>query len=154
MKHCIFCAIATRAAPASLVHEDDLCLAFMDLFPLRPGHVLVVNKRHVTHVHQLTGEERGRLLDVGSRIGQALQQSPLRPDGFHFNINDGKAAHQTVPHVHLHVLPRYDGDVLAFAAGMFGKPLQMLRGGASRTVLEQQAAAIRAALAVERRDPA
>ena len=58
------------------------------------------------------------------------------------------AAHQTVPHVHLHVLPRYDGDVLAFAAGMFGKPLQMLRGGASRTVLEQQAAAIRAALAV------
>lgn len=147
MNDCIFCAIAAREAEASLVWEDALCLAFMDLYPMRPGHVLVVNKRHAQYVHQLTAEERAHLFEVGNRIGQALRQSSLAPSALHFNINDGKAAHQTVPHVHLHVLPRYEGDVLAFVGGIFGKPVQLLRGGARRPLLERQAAEIRQALA-------
>lgn len=146
MKSCIFCGIASRETEASLVYEDALCLAFMDLFPMRPGHVLVVNKRHAQFVHQLTQEERAHLFETGNRIGQALRQTSLKPDALHFNINDGKAAHQTVPHVHLHVLPRYEGDLLAFAGGIFGKPLQMLRGGTKRTVLDRQAEEIRLAL--------
>lgn len=147
MKDCIFCAIAARAAEASLVWEDELCLAFMDLFPMRPGHVLVVNKRHAQYVHELTAGERSHLFETGNRIGRALRQSSLRPSALHFNINDGKAAHQTVPHVHLHVLPRYDGDVPAFVGGIFAKPLQLLRGGTKRAILEHQAAELRAALA-------
>ena len=146
MKHCIFCAIAAREAEASLIYEDALCLAFMDLFPMRPGHVLVVNKRHAQYVHQLTAAERAHLVETANRIGRALRHSPLQPAALHFNINDGKAAHQTVPHVHLHVLPRYDGDVAAFVGGIFIKPWQLLRGGASRALLERQAADIRAAL--------
>ncbi|RZU38409.1 histidine triad (HIT) family protein [Fluviicoccus keumensis] len=146
MKNCIFCAIAAREAEASLVYEDALCLAFMDLFPMRPGHILVVNKRHAQFVHQLTAAERAHLLETGSRIGQALRATSLKPSALHFNINDGKAAHQTVPHVHLHVLPRYDGDVLAFVGGIFGKPVQLLRGGTRREQLERQASEVREAL--------
>ena len=143
MKDCVFCAIAGRELPASLIYEDALCLALMDIHPLRPGHVLVVNRRHAQFVHQLTPEEQGHLLQIGSRIGQALKAGPLQPAGFHFNINDGRAAHQTVPHVHLHVLPRYTGDTPAFIGSLFGKPWSLLRGGRNREALEEQAAFIR-----------
>lgn len=146
MKDCIFCAIAAREAAASLVYEDALCLAFMDLFPMRPGHVLVVNKRHAQYVHQLTDEERAHLLQIGNRIGRALRRSSLQPAALHFNINDGKAAQQTVPHVHLHVLPRYQGDLLAFVGSMLAKPVHLLKGGTARRTLDAQASELRTLL--------
>lgn len=144
---CVFCAIAANQLPASIIYSDDLCLAFMDLYPLRAGHVLVVNRRHVQYVHELTDAERSHLLNVGSRIGQALRASSLKPVAFHFNINDGRAAHQTVPHVHLHVLPRYQGDNASFLASLLTKPLMLLKGGVKRSVLEQQAAELQTLLA-------
>ena len=67
----------------------------------------------------------------------------LKPLAVHFNINDGKAAHQTVPHVHLHILPRYRYDSLAFVGSLFAKPLLMLKGGASRELLNEQAQEIK-----------
>lgn len=146
MKDCVFCAIAGRELPASVVYEDALCIAFMDIHPLRPGHVLVVNRRHAQYLHQLTDEEQANLLRIGSRIGQALRASALKPDAFHFNINDGREAQQTVPHVHLHVLPRYRGDALSFAGSLLAKPLRMATGGVRREPLDRQAAMIRACL--------
>lgn len=146
MKDCVFCAIAGRELPASVVYEDALCLAFMDIHPLRPGHVLVVSRRHAQSLHQLTEEEQGHLLRIGSRIGQALKASSLAPAGFHFNINDGREAHQTVPHVHLHVLPRYRGDMAAFAASLLWKPVSLLTGGQKREGLDRLAEEIRSLL--------
>ena len=105
MKSCIFCSIVAQRAPASIIYEDELCLALMDIFPLRPAHVLVVNKRHVQYVHELSEQERNHLFTIGNKVSQAIRQSDLKPLAVHFNINDGKAAHQTVPHVHLHILP-------------------------------------------------
>ncbi|MBK6756799.1 MAG: HIT family protein [Moraxellaceae bacterium] len=143
MKSCIFCSIVAQQAPASIIYEDELCLALMDIFPLRPAHVLVINKRHVQYVHELSEQERNHLFTMGNKVSQAIRQSALQPLAVHFNINDGKAAHQTVPHVHLHILPRYKHDSLAFVGSLLTKPLLMLKGGASRELLNEQAQEIK-----------
>ncbi len=146
MKSCIFCQIVAQQAPASIIYEDELCLALMDIFPLRPAHVLVINKRHVQYVHELSEQERNHLFKIGNKVSLALRQSHLQPLAVHFNINDGKAAHQSVPHVHLHILPRYRHDSLTFVGRLWAKPLLMLKGGASRELLDEQAAEIRRCL--------
>lgn len=143
MKNCIFCEIVAQQAPASIIYEDELCVALMDIFPLRPAHVLVINKRHVQYVHELSEQERNHLFAIGNKISQALRLSSFNPLAVHFNINDGKAAHQTVPHVHLHILPRYQHDSLSFMASLLAKPVLMLKGGAKRQTLDEQAAEIR-----------
>jgi histidine triad (HIT) family protein len=143
MSTCVFCAIIAQKIPASIVYEDGYCIAFMDIFPLRPAHVLVVPKRHVQYVYELTAEERGRLFEAGNKVAQAMRASSLQPAALHFNINDGVAAHQTVPHVHLHLLPRYQGDALSFVGSLLKKPVQMVMGPVSRVKLEAQAAEIR-----------
>lgn len=146
MKSCIFCEIVAQRAPASIIYQDELCLALLDIFPLRPAHVLVINKRHVQYVHELSEQERHHLFTVGNNISQAIRRSTLKPLAVHFNINDGKAAHQTVPHVHLHILPRYRYDSLAFVGSLLAKPLLMLKGGASRELLDRQAQEIKRCL--------
>ena len=139
MSDCVFCAIKGKQAPASMVYEDELCMVLMDIFPLRPAHVLVINKRHVQYVRELTEQERNQLFATANKVSQAMLKSSLQPLAVHFNINDGKAAHQTVPHVHLHILPRYKHDSFAFVSSLLGKPLLMLKGGANRKTLDQQA---------------
>ncbi len=146
MKPCIFCEIVAQRAPASIIYQDELCLALLDIFPLRPAHVLVINKRHVQYVHELSEQERHHLFTVGNNISQAIRRSTLKPLAVHFNINDGKAAHQTVPHVHLHILPRYRYDSLAFVGSLLAKPLLMLKGGGSRELLDRQAQEIKRCL--------
>lgn len=139
MSDCVFCAINAKQAPASMVYEDALCMVLMDIFPLRPAHVLVINKRHVQYVRELSEQERNHLFATANKVSQAMLKSSLQPLAVHFNINDGKAAHQTVSHVHLHILPRYKNDNFAFVSSLLGKPLLMLKGGANRKTLDQQA---------------
>ena len=143
MSSCVFCGIVAGKLPASLVYEDELTMAFMDIMPLRPAHVLVINKRHAQYVHELTDEERSHLFAIANKVGQALRASSFKPAALHFMINDGKAAQQTVPHVHMHVLPRYRHDTLSFAGSLAAKPALMLKGGVSRATLEQHAQEIR-----------
>ena len=139
MSDCVFCAIVAKQAPASIVYEDELCMVLMDIFPLRPAHVLVINKRHVQYVRELSEQERNHLFATANKVSQAMLKSSLQPLAVHFNINDGKAAHQTVPHVHLHILPRYKNDNFAFLRSLLAKPLVMLTGGAKRELLDYQA---------------
>jgi len=141
---CIFCAIIEKKVPASIVYEDGHSIAFMDIYPLRPGHVLVLPKRHVQHVYELSAAERGQLFEAGNIVALAVRKSSLQPAALHFNINDGVAAQQTVPHVHLHLLPRYEGDALRFVGSLFKKPVQLLlTGPVSRAELDALAAEIR-----------
>ena len=143
MTTCVFCAIVAKKMPASIIYEDEYCVAFLDLFPLRPAHVLVINKRHAQYVHELSGEERSHLFEIANKVSLAIRASSFEPAAVHFQINDGKAAHQTVPHVHLHILPRYPADSAAFVGSLLAKPLMMLKGGLSRKVLDKQAEEIR-----------
>jgi histidine triad (HIT) family protein len=115
---CVFCAIVAGEAPAIRIWEDDDHLAFLDIRPFTRGHTLVIPKRHSTDLTDTPPETVARLAVIGQRIATAARASGLHADGNNIAINDGKAAFQTVFHIHLHVLPRRSGDKLSFAKGM------------------------------------
>jgi diadenosine tetraphosphate (Ap4A) HIT family hydrolase len=107
---CIFCAILSGAAPASIAYADDTVLAFMDRGAINAGHLLVVPRRHVASLVDLDDEAGARLFNVAARMARAIRRSPLRCEGINLWLSDGEAAFQEVFHVHLHVVPRFKGD--------------------------------------------
>lgn len=135
---CVFCAVVAGDAPAVRIFEDDQYLAFLDIRPFTRGHTLVVPKQHYVDMTDTPAPTLAGMLAVGQRIAQAARTSGLHADGTNLAINDGKAAFQSVFHIHLHVVPRRDGDKLSFAKGM------LLRRDPDR---EATGAILRAALA-------
>jgi diadenosine tetraphosphate (Ap4A) HIT family hydrolase len=93
-----------------LVAENDLAVAFRDRFPVSPGHTLVVTRRHVASWFEATQEEQHAVLALVDQLKKALD-AELHPDGYNIGFNVGEAAGQTIPHVHVHVIPRFAGDV-------------------------------------------
>ena len=102
---CIFCDIIEGKAPAYKVYEDTKTIAFLDLFPLTRGHLLVVPKRHVPRLTDLQGEEFGDYLRAVSRVCERINR--LSTD-YNIGLNQGAKAGQIVFHLHFHVIPRYD----------------------------------------------
>ncbi len=115
---CVFCAIVAGEAPAIRIYEDDDYLAILDIRPFTRGHTLVLPKRHSLDLTDTSSETVAGLVAIGQRIARAARKSGLHADGNNVVINDGKAAFQSVSHIHLHVVPRRDGDKLSFAKGM------------------------------------
>lgn len=115
---CVFCAIVSGDAPAIRVYEDDAYLAFLDIRPIVRGHTLVVPKAHTVDLTDTPPATLADMVRIGQRIGQAARTSELAADGNNIAINDGKAAFQSVFHIHLHVAPRHSGDKLSFAKGL------------------------------------
>lgn len=109
-ENCIFCQIIARQNPASIIYEDEMSLVFLDLFPVTPGHMLVIPKNHNILFIDLPTEEAAHLLIVGQKMDTALRHSGLECEGVSLVLSDGKAAGQEVKHVHLHVFPRFQGD--------------------------------------------
>ena len=107
---CVFCEIAAGRAEASIVYEDELVYAVMDIQPVTPGHLMVIPKRHATSLADLVDDESDALLRVARRAAAALRASGLRREGVNLFLAEGEAAGQEVFHVHLHVLPRFEGD--------------------------------------------
>ena len=107
---CIFCAIAARQAEASVVYEDETVVAFMDLNPVTPGHLLVVPREHAVGLEDLDRVIGAHVWSVGHDIARALRRSDMRCEGVNLFVCDGEVAFQTVFHFHLHVIPRYAGD--------------------------------------------
>ncbi|WP_328391238.1 HIT family protein [Nocardia sp. NBC_00416] len=118
MNDCVFCRIVSGAAPAHRVYEDEIVTAFLDIRPITRGHTLVIPKRHATDLSELDAETGMDLFRVGHRVARAVQGRGFAADGANLLINDGKAAFQTVGHVHLHVVPRRHGDIVRFATGL------------------------------------
>lgn len=139
MADCIFCKIVAGKLPAIKIHEDDLVLAFMVIHPLRRGHILIIPKQHQQHLHALPAETRTRLFHIGANLAEALYASSLKPAAVHYLVNDGPAAHQSVPHVHLHVLPRYRGDSAGLVARLLRQPFNLILGQTSAKRLEKDA---------------
>jgi histidine triad (HIT) family protein len=110
MPNCIFCEILAGTAPASFIHRDDLCAAFMDIRPVNPGHVLVIPRTHTALLSDLDEITVGYLLQLAQRVDGALRESGIKCEGVNLIISDGAAAGQEVPHVHLHIIPRFRGD--------------------------------------------
>ena len=107
---CVFCAIAAQQAEASVVYEDETVVAFMDLNPVTPGHLLVVPREHAVGLEDLDGVTSAHVWSVGHDMARALRRSDMRCQGINVLVCDGEVAFQTVFHFHLHVIPRYEGD--------------------------------------------
>lgn len=112
MSDCIFCQIVCGEAPASVVYEDEHALAFMDLFPMNTGHVLVIPKVHAVYIRELDPDLRSHLFEITNAVVLAQKAAGIPCDGNNIFLNDGPAANQHVPHVHIHSLPRAQGDLL------------------------------------------
>ena len=109
MSDCIFCKIVAKEIPATVVYEDDDVFAFMDIGPIIKGHALVISKKHYDPVTETPDEILAKLHGVAKRIA-AAQLNGLGADGVNIMQNNGAAAGQVVPHIHVHVIPRFDGD--------------------------------------------
>ncbi len=106
---CIFCSIVAGDIPARTVHETDDVFAFLDANPLAPGHTLVIPKVHAQHVGDLDADLASDLFAAVTELTPRVQDA-VDADAANVGINDGEAAGQEVPHVHVHVIPRFDDD--------------------------------------------
>lgn len=144
----IFSAIIDGAIPASIVHRDARCIAFMDIHPMSPGHLLVVPRPAVPLLAELPATTRAHIWQIGIALAQA-QQAALGSCAQNFLVNDGRGANQTVPHVHLHVIPRYHRDGLRAGLRALTHPaiavMPIPVSRRKRARLEQQAKAIASA---------
>jgi diadenosine tetraphosphate (Ap4A) HIT family hydrolase len=122
-QRCTFCEIVARRLPASLIHEDDLVVAFLDIHPVNPGHALVVPKDHFPSLEVLPDEVGARMFVTAQRVARAVRRSGLRCDGVNLYLADGAAAGQDVFHCHLHVRPRWRGDAVRVSYEL-GHPLR------------------------------
>ena len=113
----MFCAIVAGEAPAIRIHEDDDYLAILDIRPFTRGHTLVVPKRHSVDLTDTAPETLAGMITLGQRIARAARTTELA-DATNIAVNDGRAAFQSVFHIHLHVLPRRNGDKLSVAKGL------------------------------------
>lgn len=126
MPSCIFCRIAGGDAPSFKVYEDEGTLAFMDLFPVAPGHTLVVPKAHYENVFEVSEEALGAVAEVTRRAAHAIRRV-LRPDGLGLFQLNGAAAGQTVFHYHQHLIPRSTGDALVLHSRIRGDDAELQR---------------------------
>ena len=112
---CPFCTLP----PERVWLEDEGVVAVPDHYPATEGHTLVLPRRHVASVWDLSTEEQFDLWDLVAEVRERLAERH-RPDGFTIGVNDGLAAGQTIPHAHVHVIPRHLGDVADPTGGLRG----------------------------------
>ena len=133
MSDCIFCQIVQGRANCHRVYEDDEVLAFLDIFPVSPGHVLVIPKEHAVDIFDLQETSAEAVARVARKVAYAVEET-LRPDGLMVAQLNREAAGQTVFHYHMHLIPRAAGDSMAMHARVPGDPGEMA-GIASRLVV-------------------
>jgi diadenosine tetraphosphate (Ap4A) HIT family hydrolase len=117
----VFCAIVAGEA-ASIVHDEAEVLAFMDIRPVTPGHLLIVPKRHAVSLADLDEATGARMFTVAPQLAAALWASGLRCEGVNLFLADGEAAGQEIFHIHLHVFPRFAGDSFRIRADWSANP--------------------------------
>ena len=110
---CVFCNVRAPIA------ENELAFAIFDRYPVSPGHVLILPKRHVESFFDTTSDERAAMLSLLNEWKQHTDRK-LAPDGYNVGVNIGVAAGQTVMHVHMHLIPRFTGDIQNPRGGVRG----------------------------------
>lgn len=109
MEECIFCKIVEGEIPSLKVYEDNNCIAFLDINPCSPGHTIVIPRRHYPLLTDMPDDLVKDIFAAVSLISRAVQ-SVTNAQGLTVGTNVGKAAGQEVPHVHIHIIPRFEGD--------------------------------------------
>ena len=103
---CPFCEVD----PARVIYEDQHCFSVRDGFPVSEGHSLIISKRHISTWFETRPEEKAALFQAMNHIKEDIDEQ-FSPAAYNIGINDGAAAGQTVAHLHIHLIPRYEGDV-------------------------------------------
>jgi len=140
---CIFCAIVAGRAAAAIVYRDRHVTAFLDLFPVVRGHVLIVPNLHAKGLTELDADAASAMIGVAQRLAVAMRRAQMPCEGTNLFMAEGPVAGQTVFHCHLHLLPRHGAD--GFHLG--GSFLQRL--APSPEDLAAVAASLRSALATD-----
>jgi len=112
MADCVFCKIMAKQIPATVVHEDEHTLAFMDIGQVNPGHVLVALKKHAENIFALDDAQAAAVFRSAAKVARAIRGA-FEPQGLSVYQANGAAAGQTVFHLHIHLVPRYEGDGMA-----------------------------------------
>lgn len=117
-ENCIFCKIANGEIPSATVYEDGDFRVILDLGPASKGHALILPKNHFKDICDADTDTAGKLFPLAGKIGQAMKKG-LGASGFNVVQNNGTSAGQTVFHLHVHVIPRYEGgpEMVAWAPG-------------------------------------
>jgi histidine triad (HIT) family protein len=136
MDDCVFCRIVRGEIPATVVHQDELTIAFMDIGSVNPGHMLVAAKPHVENICGLDERLAAAMFQMAARVARAADRV-FHPQGISVYQANGAAAGQTVFHAHIHVLPRWEHDGMEFTWPVKNPP---------REELENVAAQLRAVL--------
>ena len=129
---CIFCKIIAKEIPSNIVYEDDEVLAILDLAQTTKGHTLVMPKEHYSDITEIPFEKLSHLMDVTRTLAQKINDR-LHANGFNILINTKEAAGQTVMHMHVHIIPRYDendGIKIEFSENKFDMQsiLELIKG--------------------------
>ncbi len=109
MQDCVFCRIVEGTLPADKVYEDEKVSAFLDINPANDGHTLLVPKKHYENIFEIPEDELGNLHSLSKKISLAVK-SATNADGINIGQSNGKAANQEVPHLHVHIIPRFSND--------------------------------------------
>ena len=131
MSDCVFCRIVARQIPATVVHEDEHTLAFMDLGQVNPGHVLVALKPHAENLYALDDAQAAAVLQAAAKVARAIRDA-FSPAGLSVYQANGKAAGQTVFHYHVHLVPRHEGDGMALSWPVKNPPREKLEEYAAK----------------------
>ena len=111
MSDCIFCKIIAGEIPSTVVYEDDDVKAILDVNPAARGHVIVFPKAHAANIFEIGDEDLKKAICVAKKIAAAVKKA-YNCDGVNILQNNGEAAGQSVFHLHIHVIPRFEGDTV------------------------------------------
>ena len=113
--NCPFCLLPKE----EILYSSDLVISFHDRFPVSPGHTLIITKRHIPSFFEASEEER-KAIDVALQEMKVFLDEKFLPDGYNIGVNCGETAGQSVPHLHVHLIPRYKGDMQNPKGGVRG----------------------------------
>ena len=105
--NCVFCQ---KVEDKDYLIENETAVSFLDSYPLTEGHTLIIPKRHISEIFNLDSKEYTDIWEIINATNKSLTDT-LSPDGFNIGVNVGKEAGQTIDHAHLHLIPRYKGDI-------------------------------------------
>mgnify|MGYP001591918215 CR=1 FL=1 len=108
---CVFCKIAAKQLPASIVYEDSKVVAFLDIAPVNPGHTLVIPKGHYSTLNEIPDSTLAELVKAIKKVSKAVLKATKYKE-FNIEQSNGSIAGQVVMHAHFHIVPRYKGDGL------------------------------------------
>jgi histidine triad (HIT) family protein len=121
---CIFCKIISKEIPSKIINEDENFLCFLDIQPHALGHSVVIPKKHADDIFDLSKELQNKLIPF-VKLSMEKINTVLHPDGFNVGWNNGVAAGQVVPHLHVHIFPRYKNDTGGNMHSIINEPIKM-----------------------------